>query len=323
MDNFLIFLILFFFIFVHFQLFKKRFFKKGHTYTSSGERIINMPNFEFSFESAKKWLSGAVIFIFLIIVLLNSVVIIQAGETGVYHLFGKVRDKELRAGFHLINPLAEVTKMSIRTEEYTMSSNYGEGQKRGADSIKALTKEGLEVSLDITVWYHLEEEKASDVYKQLGINYVNKIIRPGIRSGIRKIIAQYEAKDIYSDKREEATQKILETLKKGIEPRGIVVEEVLLRNVELPSKLSSAIQEKLTAEQEAKKYDFILQKETKEAERKVIEAKGQRDAQKIISESLTPNYLQYLYIKELKDRQGTIYVPVNPESGFPMFKEIK
>ena len=105
-------------------------------------------------------------------------------------------------------------------------------------------------------------------------------------------------------------------LKADIEPRGIEIETVLLRNVKLPALLTTAIEEKLTAEQEAEKYNFVLQREEKEAERKRIEAKGQRDAQQIINQSLTNQYLQYLYIRELKDREGTIYVPYD----LPLFR---
>lgn len=251
-----------------------------------------------------------------------SIQVIDAGETGVYSLFGRVKDKELRSGFHLINPLAKVTPMSIRTEEYTMSIAHGEGKKVGADAISSLTKEGLSVDLDMTVLYRLDEEKASDIYKNVGLTYEEKIIRPSIRTSIRDVIAQYEAKDIYSEKRGEASNGIADSLKSSIEARGIIIEEVLLRNVNLPSGLTQAIQEKLQAEQEAQKYDFILEKEKKEKQRKVIEAEGQRDAQTIINQSLTTNYLYYLYVNQLKDRQGTIYVPTSPGTGLPMFRNI-
>ncbi|NCF74954.1 MAG: prohibitin family protein [Xanthomonadaceae bacterium] len=283
------------------------------------ENVINM-NSNFNLARFRKGSIIILIILFLIIFGFFSIVIIPAGETGVYHLFGNVYDKEMSSGLHFKNPLALVTKMSIRTEEYTMSATKSEGYIKSADAIKALTKEGLEVDLDITVLYHLEEEKASDVFKNVGLDYVEKIIRPSIRSGIREVVANYEAKDIYSEKRQEATGEILAKLKEDINQRGIIIEEVLLRNVNLPAKLSNAIQEKLTAEQEAQKYDFILQKEKKEAERKRIEAAGQRDAQKIINESLTTKYLNYLYIKNLKDRKGTIYIPINPSTGMPVFK---
>jgi len=292
--------------------------------SNNTSRVIDLDNIKNmgNIQNAKKTIISVVVILLLAWLFFASIVIVDAGETGVYSLFGKVKDEELNSGFHLVIPLAHVTKMSIRTEEYTMSIAQGEGKKYGADAITSLTKEGLSVDLDMTVLYHLEEEKASDIYREVGLDYDEKIIRPTIRTSIRDIIAQYEAKDIYSEKRQEAADKISENLKAQIEPRGIVVEQVLLRNVALPANLANAIQEKLQAEQEAEKYDFILQKEAKEKERKIIEAEGQRDAQSIINESLTNNYLYYLYVNQLKDRQGTIYVPTSPTTGMPLFKNI-
>lgn len=287
------------------------------------ENVINVKAKDiFGGKNPVKFVLWGVGIVIVVILIALSIVVVPAGTTGVYHLFGKVRDQEVRSGMHLINPLAQVTKMSIRTEEYTMTSITGEGRKADDDSITALTKEGLNVALDITVLYHLVEDEASDVFREVGLNYEEKIIRPKIRSAIREEVAQYETKDIYSERREEVAQKILVNLKETIEPRGVEVEQVLLRNVVLPEKLAASIQEKLTAEQEVQKFDFILEREQKEAERKRIEARGQRDAQAIINESLTANFLNYLYIKELKDREGTIYVPINPESGMPLFRNV-
>jgi len=282
---------------------------------------INMDKIK-SFKSTKKTILMVIGAILLIWLFFASIAIVEAGEIGVYSLFGKVNEQELKSGFHLVIPLAKVTMMSIRTEEYTMSIISDEGQKKGADAITALTKEGLNVDLDMTVLYSLSEDSAADVYTTVGLDYVEKIIRPSIRSSIRAIIAQYEAKDIYSDKREEAAQNILENLRSSVEARGIIVEEVLLRNIVLPPNLATAIQEKLQAEQEAQKYEFILQREEKEKERKIIEAAGQRDAQSIINQSLTTNYLYYLYVNQLKDREGTIYVPTSPSTGMPLFRNI-
>lgn len=251
-----------------------------------------------------------------------SIVIVDAGETGIYSLFGRVKDEELKSGFHLVVPLARVTKMSIRTEEYTMSKTRDEGKKVGTDAISSLTKEGLTVELDMTVLFRLEEEKAAELYKKVGLNYVEKILRPSIRTSIRDVIAEYEAKDIYSEKRQEAAAEILKNLVDNLSERGVVVEDVLLRDVTLPAKLKNAIEDKLQAEQEAEKYDFLLTREEKEKERKIIEAEGQRDAQKIINESLSTNYLYYLYINQLKDREGTIYVPTGTNSGVPLFRNL-
>lgn len=135
----------------------------------------------------KKISTIIILFVLCLWFFFSSIIIIDAGQTGVYSLFGKVRDSELRSGFHLVIPLARVHKMSIRTEEYTMSIAAKEGKRVNDDSILALTKEGLSVALDITALYKLNEESASEVYKTLGLNYEEKIIRPEIRSSIREV----------------------------------------------------------------------------------------------------------------------------------------
>ena len=134
--------------------------------------------------------------------------------------------------------------------------------------------------------------------------------------------ASYEAKDIYSEKRQEVVERMRISFSQEFEPRGVLLEEVLLRDVELPDRLIQSIQDKLTAEQESQRYQFLLEQAKKEAERKRIEASGQRDSQKIITESLTPTYLHYQYIQNLKDRQGTIYVPVSAQNGLPLFQNV-
>jgi regulator of protease activity HflC (stomatin/prohibitin superfamily) len=292
---------------------------KDYEKNNTNKYNFNSMNF---LANPKKFIGGIIGGILLVWLFFASIVIIDAGEVGVYSFFGKVRDQQISPGFHLVNPLANVIKMSVRTEEYTMSKAQTEGRKLGDDSIPALTREGLNLTLDITVLFHLEPNKASDVYRNLGVNYEEKIIRPEVRSTIREVVAIYDSKDTYSEKRDEVVQKIKTKLDEKLAPRGVTVEDILLRDVTLPPNLATAIQEKLQADQEQQKYDFILQKEKKEADRKRIEAAGQRDSQKIINESLSTNYLYYQYINTLKDRQGTIYVPTNPSTGMPQFKEL-
>ncbi len=266
--------------------------------------------------------TASVFIVLLVVVILFSITltIVPAGHVGVMDFFGRAFDRELQPGLQFKIPFARVVSMNTQTNDYTMTSRTGEGQVKNDDSINALTKEGLTVNLDITALYHITNTSASEIYKTIGKEYESKILRPTIRSSIRGVVAQFDANELYSEKREEAGQKILENIKAQLNPRGFAVEDVLIRNVVLPQKLADAIEEKLRAEQEAQRFDFILAKEEKEAERKRIEAKGQRDAQKIINESLTERYLQYLYIQGLKERAGTIYVPVNPENGLPLFK---
>lgn len=285
----------------------------------AGAVDINALKYMSNIKHVSTWVIGG---IFVLWLLIASITVIDAGETGVYSLFGKVKDKELSSGLHLVIPLAKVTKMNIKTQDYTMSNVIGEGNRKNADAIAALTKEGLDVNLDITVLYRLNEPNASDIYKSVGVQYGEIVLRPAIRTVIRDVIAQYNAKDIYSEQRESASTQIFDRLQTDLNDRGIIIEQVLLRNVELPNRLTQSIQEKLQAEQEAQKYDFLLETERKEKERKVIEAEGQRDAQQIINQSLSTNYLYYLYINQLKDLEGTVYVPTSPSTGMPLFRNI-
>lgn len=253
---------------------------------------------------------------------LSPAIVVPAGNTGVHEYFGNVKDEELHSGFHLKNPLASIKRMSIRTEEYTMSVAPSEGEKEGNDSIDALTKEGLKVQMDITVFYAMREDKASDIYKELGLKYEEKIVRPEIRSSIRAIASNYNAKDLYSEKREEVEAKILADLKEKIEPRGIIIEQALLRNIILPAKLTDAISDKLEMEQQSQKMVFVLEKEKLEAERKAVEAEGIKKSQDIISKSLTPAYVRWYSIEMMKDLAGSenttfLFVPTDNQ-GMPV-----
>ena len=256
-----------------------------------------------------------------VIVLLLSMTVVPAGKEGVYDLFGKVKDKELQPGFHLVHPFARVTDMSVKTQEYTMSYIEGEGAVKGSDIISALTKEGLAVDLDITVLYHLEAGTPSDIYKTIGRDYVGVIVRPQIRSAIREVVAKYEAKKIYSEERKAVEQQIYNVLEGVLSERGIVLEAVLLRHVQLPKTLSEAIELKLTAEQSIEQKRFDVLTEMEEANRKRVEARGIADANDIIAKSLTTEYLTWYWIENLENHESVIYVPIG-NTGLPLFKEI-
>jgi regulator of protease activity HflC (stomatin/prohibitin superfamily) len=260
------------------------------------------------------------LFIIVVIVLSLFITVIDAGEVGVIDTFGQVSDAPLRSGLNFKSPLSNIIKIPIRTSEYTMSAAQNEGALRGDDAIEARAFDGAVVFLDVTVYYHVKPDSAPAVYKNIGVDYESKIIRPEARSAIRDAASKYPVNDLYSTKRDDFTNSIKDVLKTNIDPKGIEVEDVLLRNITLSTTLSSSIEQKLTAQQEAQKLDFLLDREKKEAERKAIEAGGQRDAQRIINESLTDKYLYYLFIQNLKDLKGTIYVPTN--NGLPLFKGV-
>ncbi len=239
----------------------------------------------------------AVIFVLLF---LNPIVVIPPGYVGVKVLFGKVYPTILRNGLHIVNPLLRIEKMDVRLQAYTMSVSPEEGERPGDDAIDALTSEGLTVKLDLTAWYRLIPEEAPRVYESIGRDYVYKVIRPLLRTAIRDITVKYTAEDIYSSKREEFVNRIMEHATKLSEGKGVEIDRILLRNVKLPKDIENAINAKIAADQEAQRMQFVLEREKREKERKIIEAEGIREANKIIAQGLTPNYLRWYRIEMLK-----------------------
>ncbi|MEO0281615.1 MAG: prohibitin family protein [candidate division WOR-3 bacterium] len=238
-------------------------------------------------------------------IFISSIRIVQPGYVGVQILFGNLDKKVLKNGLHLVFPLVQVVMMDVRTQDYTMSIAKEEGVKKGDDAITSLTKDGLTISLDISVWYKLDPLRAVDVYQNIGTNYVEKIVRPAIRTSIRNATVLYNVSEIFSEKREELSKKIFDELYSNLGEKGIIVDKVLLRNIDLPTRVKNAIDEKIAAEQESQKMIYILEKEKKEKERKLIEAEGIAQAQKKISESLNKQYLQWYYIQNLKELLNT------------------
>jgi len=236
-----------------------------------------------------------------IAIIFASLVQIGPGTVGVTILFGNVQDNVLKSGLNLVNPLVEVEKLDIKTQAYTMSGIKDEGATKGDDAIITLSSDGLTLKLDITVWFRLNEGDAPNLLRTLGIDYMEKIVRPATRTALRDVSVKYSATDIYSSKRDDFTNDITKNLEKSFDGRGIVLEKVLLRNVELPDKVREAIDEKISAEQRAQQMVYVLQKEKQEAERKQVEAKGIAEAQRIISNTISPQYLQWKYIETLKD----------------------
>jgi regulator of protease activity HflC (stomatin/prohibitin superfamily) len=240
-----------------------------------------------------------------ILIIASLLRIVPPGSVAVQVLFGRVlTESTLSEGLNIVNPFVDLEIMTIRTQAYTMSIAAEEGQRYGDDAITSLTKDGLEVAMDLTVWYHLIPSEAANVFQKIGSDYVEKIVRPAARTAIRNTTVRYNAVEIYSEKREEVQNEISITLQKDFEERGIALEKVLLRNIKLPVKVKNAIEAKLEAEQDAQKMEFILLKETKEAERKKIEAAGIAEAQRIIAQSLIGErgraYLSWKYLENLQ-----------------------
>jgi regulator of protease activity HflC (stomatin/prohibitin superfamily) len=226
---------------------------------------------------------------------------IDAGEVGVKSLYGSVESDVLESGLHIINPLLDVTEFDIQTQNYTMSAVHGEGSQEGDDAIRVLSNDGLEVVIDLTVLYRVIPGDAPKIFKNIGVDYTDKIVRPITRTRIRDNAVFYDAVALYSTKRNEFQDRIFKSIESDFKKRGLVLEQLLIRNIDLPISVKKSIESKINAEQDAQKMTFVLQKEKQEAERKRVEAQGIADYQRIISLGLTDKQLQYEQIKAQKE----------------------
>lgn len=230
-------------------------------------------------------------------VVTKCVVQIEPGQIGVKTLFGKVQDDVLRSGLNFINPLMEIIRLDVKTQNYTMSGIHDEGNRSNDDAIRVLTADGLEVTIDLTVLYKLLPSEAPNLIKETGQDYTDKIVRPLTRTKIRDNSVYYDAVSLYSSKRDEFQNRIFTSIDIDFKKRGLVLEQLLVRNITLPQSVKSTIEQKINAEQDAQKMQFVLQKEEQEAERKRVEAQGIADYQRIINTGLTDKQLQYEQIK--------------------------
>jgi len=245
----------------------------------------------------------------LVILLFWSVVSVPAGHVAVITLFGKVSERMLSEGIHLINPLAAVHEMSVRTQEFKETASVP-------------SSEGLMMTLDTSLLLRLDAKRAADVYQKIGLNYVTVVVEPMLRSAIRDITAKHSANALYTGGREEVQQKIQEMLFKELGDRGIFVENVLLRDVQLPAMLKTSIEQKQQAEQESLRMSFILQREKQEAERKRIEAQGIADFQRIVAAGISQQLLEWKGIEATEKLAASnntkIVVIGSGKSGLPL-----
>jgi len=214
------------------------------------------------------------------VAVLQLITIIPAGTVGVVDSLGMVSDNTLKHGVNIVNPMARIYKFTIKTQEIK-------------ELMKVPSKEGLTVELEISLLFKLTPDKANIIYKTIGPNYTEIILIPQFRSVVRGVTARYEAKALYTNSREKLADEIVSELAGLVGRRGITVEAAPLRQIVLPDRLTQAIEEKLQAEQESQRMEFVLKKEEKEAQRKRIEAKGIADFQTIVSEGINEQLLKW------------------------------
>jgi regulator of protease activity HflC (stomatin/prohibitin superfamily) len=252
-----------------------------------------------------------VIALFLVVIFaFMSFTTIGAGNVGVLTLFGKVYENErLDAGFHFVNPLKSVHEITVRTQSVK-------------ESAEVPSSEGLVMKLDTSVVFHVNPDKAATIYKELGPDFIDVIIEPTVRSAVRETTASHSANALYSSARETVAKQILDSLQMQLKPRGIEIEQVLLRDIQLPEALKASIELKQQAEQESLAMSFKLQKERQEAERKRIEAQGIRDFQQTVSQGISNQLLEWKGIEAtqlLANSPNTKVVVIgNSKNGLPL-----
>jgi regulator of protease activity HflC (stomatin/prohibitin superfamily) len=239
----------------------------------------------------------------------NSVSCVRTGHVGVVTVFGRVTGRTMPEGIHLVNPLSRVHELDIKTQEIK-------------ERAMVPSREGLIMGIEASVLYHLQPAQAAEVFQRIGSGYGDVLLVPNFRAAIRAVTAANTASALYSDGREGIASRILSDLQAEVQPRGIVVENVLLRDLQLPDSLKSAIEAKQQAEQDAQRMEFVLQKERQEAERKRVEAGGIKDFQNIVTQGISDKLLEWKGIEatiELsKSQNAKIVVVGNPKNGLPL-----
>lgn len=227
--------------------------------------------------------------------------VIDAGQVGVKTVFGKVDSDVLYSGLNVINPIAVITPFDVKTQNYTMSGVHDEGNNQTDDALRVLSADGLEVIIDLSVLFRVKGSAAPNILREIGTDYLEKIVRPVSRTAIRDNAVAYDAVALFSSKRDEFQAKIFNTIEKSFAKRGLELEQLLVRNITLPASVKASIESKINAEQDAQKMTFVLQKERQEAERKRVEAQGIADYQRILSTGLSDRQLQYESILAQKE----------------------
>jgi prohibitin 1 len=246
----------------------------------------------------------------LVILLFSSITRVGTGHVGVLTLFGKVQTGgTLGEGIHLINPLKTNNELSIQTQTLKESASVP-------------SSEGLMMSLDTSLIYHLNPDRAAEVFQKIGADYENIVVEPTLRSAIREATASHTANALYTGEREMVGKQIYDQVSTQLKERGLTVENVLLRDIQLPATLKAAIEAKQQAEQESLAMNFRLQKETQEAQRKRIEAAGVRDFQQIVAQGITPSLLEWKGIEATenlaKSPNSKVVVIGNNKNGLPL-----
>lgn len=229
------------------------------------------------------------VFLAFIVLSIASCTTIRQGQVGVKRTFGKYADVPYTGGLRVFNPLSSrIIKITTQTENLEVS-------------LSIPSKEGLNIRSEVSILYNVVGSQAPDLLRNIGPNFERNIILPVFRSSVSDVTARFYAKDMHTGERSTIETAIKEQMMKYLDGKGVIVEAVLLKSIQMPASLANAIEEKLEAEQKSQRMEFVLQEARQLAEQKRIEAEGIRDAQKIISEGLSPQILQFKSIEAFRE----------------------
>jgi prohibitin 1 len=215
--------------------------------------------------------------------------VINQDEIGVKRTLGKLKAKSIQPGAIVYNPfVTRIIKVPTRTVNVEITSNLP-------------SKEGLNVASVISILYRIEASQAPSIIENIGLNYEQVLITSVFRSSAPDVCSRFYAKDMHSAQRAVIEQEIATQMRSLLQSRGFEIQAVLLKTIQLPPGLARAVEEKLEAEQDAQRMEFVLQRERLEAQRKLVEAQGIRDAQKVISEGLNDQILKWQSIEAFKE----------------------
>jgi regulator of protease activity HflC (stomatin/prohibitin superfamily) len=250
-----------------------------------------------------------VLFIFAIVILANTVLVIDAGKVAV--IFNTISGNlSVRyPGTNLLIPgVQKAIPYDTRVQTYTMSATYNEGEVKGDDAIDCLTRDGQVVRMDISVRFHVDPVKATSLHQDIGPDYVSKVVRPEVRSSVRLAVSAYAVTEVYSEKRTEIQKNVIDSLHPKLSKNFLILDEVLIRNVRFTVEFEKAIEQKQIAQQQAQQMQYVLEKEKLEKERKIIEAQGEAEAIRLKAVVLASNpaLIQYEYVQKIAPGIKTI-----------------
>ncbi|WP_353481022.1 prohibitin family protein [Haliscomenobacter sp.] len=240
-----------------------------------------------------------------------SCTVVRQGEVGVRRTLGKYSDRPINDGLRFFNPFV-TTVIKVPTQTVNLEV-----------SLSIPSKEGLTILSEVSILYNVQGNRAADVLRQIGPDFERNLILPVFRSSVADVSSRFFAKDMHTGERAQIEEQIRILMDKTLNEKGIKVESVLLKSIQLPKSLARAIEEKLEAEQGAQRMEFVLQQEQREAERKRIQAQGVRDAQNIISQGLTQELLQFKAIEAFMElaKSPNTKIVITDGKGMPLMMD--